>query len=421
MDLKTPDNSEVPSAWSIKNFRLYTYAGILLPFAAQVQSLIVGWQIYEIKHDPLYLGLIGLTEAAPALSLAFITGYIVDRSSPLLVFKNVVRLALFSALMLVIISNPWHPFTPDQRLPFIYAAAFLAGVGRAFRAPAVTSLIPRLVPRNVLHVSSAWNASGFNIASAMGPALGGFLFAWKGAPLPYTLDFSILIIAVGLVSLIKIDETKNLNPKSTATSFFFDLTLGLRYVFQHPLLLSALALDMFAVLFGGAVAMLPIYAAEILFTGPTGLGILRSAPAAGSLLMSLFLIRYPVNRHAGRILLGCVAGFGFCMIAFGLSRLFWLSAFLLFLGGSFDSVSVVIRSAIVQLSSPPEIRGRIGAVNSVFIGISNQLGEFESGVAAKLLGLVPSVVVGGIVTLVIVGFTTVKTPKLRRMDLTDLR
>jgi len=408
------------SAWSIRNFRLFTYAGICLPFVAQVQSLIIGWQIYEIKHDPLYLGLIGLTEAAPALSLAFITGYIVDRTSPLLVFKNVARLALFSSLMLIVISNPWRPFTPDQRLPIIYAAAFLAGVGRAFRMPAFVALIPQLVPRNILHVSSAWNASGFNIASAVGPALGGFLFAWKGAPLPYTLDFLIMIVALGLIGLIKIDEKINLDPKSTAVSFFHDLTLGLRYVFKHPLLLSALTLDMFAVLFGGAVAMLPIYAAEILFTGPTGLGILRSAPAAGSLIMSLFLIKFPINRHAGKILLSCIAGFGFCMVGFGLSRLFWLSAFLLFLGGSFDSVSVVIRSAIVQLSSPPEIRGRIGAVNSVFIGISNQLGEFESGVAAKLLGLVPSVVIGGLVTLIVVGFTTIKTPKLRRMDLSNL-
>ncbi len=414
---------ESSSAWSVKEFRIYTYASILLPFVAQIQSLIIGWQVYEIKHDPLYLGLIGLTEAAPALSIAFITGYIVDRTSPLKVFKNVIRLALFSAFMLFIISNPWHIFRPDQRLPFIYGAAFLAGVGRAFRMPASTALIPQLVPRRALNVSSAWSASAFNIASALGPALGGFLFAWKGAVLPYALDCVLLICALILMSFLhhkNLESPKSAEPKSTAISFFHNLTLGLRYVFRHPLLLSALALDMFAVLFGGAVAMLPVFAAEILFVGPQGLGLLRSAPAAGSLIMSILLIKYPVNHRGGKILLASVAGFGLCMIGFGLSHFFWLSIGLLFLGGGFDSVSVVIRSAIVQLSSPPAIRGRIGAVNSVFIGISNQLGEFESGVAARIFGLVPSVVLGGFVTLLVVGLTTVKTPTLRKMNLSDL-
>jgi len=411
------------SAWMFRNFRLYTYGAVLLPFASQIQTLIIGWQVYQIKHDPLFLGFIGLIEALPALSLALVSGYIVDKSNPLIVFKNVVRLALFSAILLTTLSSPWVLVSNAQKLPWLYVAAFLAGVGRGFRMPANTALVPRLVPRHALHISSAWNTSGFAIASSLGPALGGFMYAWKGTSAPYDLNVVVLVIALIFISRIQIEshELKSQEKENEKVfSAFHRLTAGMRYVYSHQLLLSALTLDMFAVLFGGAVALLPIFAGEVLHVGPLGLGILRSAPSVGAIFGGLLLIRFPVRRHSGKILLATVAGFGLCMIGFGYSHSFLFSLILLSLGGAFDSVSMVIRGAIVQLSAPPEMRGRVGAVNSIFIGVSNQLGEFESGVLAKLMGTAPSVVFGGIVTLIVVSITAVIAPKLRKMELSKL-
>ena len=406
-----------PSAWAFKSFRFFTFAGILLPFASQIQSLIIGWQVYEIKHDPLYLGFIGLVEALPALSLALVAGYVVDRGNPLKILKNVARLNIFSSLMLLTVSLPMLGVSQDLHLFALYLAAFLSGVGRGFRMPSNTALVPQLVPRNVLYISSAWTTSSTSMAFALGPALGGFLFAWKGPMAPYSLDFLAFSTGLLLLSLIKLDYQR---PSKITQSPFQNLTAGLRYVFGHQLLLSALALDMFAVLFGGAVAMLPIFADSILHVGPKGLGILRAAPSLGALIGSFIWIRFPGRRHSGKILLVTVAGFGFCMIGFGFSTSFGLSLLLLAFGGAFDSVSMIIRGAIVQLSAPPEMRGRVGAVNSMFIGVSNQLGEFESGVAARLMGTAPSVIAGGVVTLIVVVLTALKAPRLRQMELNKL-
>lgn len=378
----------------------------------------MGWQVYEIKHDPLYLGLIGLVEAVPAISVALISGYVVDRNNPLKIYINVLRFSFLSALVLLAVSAGWIRATGDDALPWIYLAALITGFARGFSGPSLYSLIPQLVSRESLRVSSAWVTGAFQIAAVTGPALGGIVYAWSGARFAYLLGCLALAGSILCLHLIR-HEPKVV--KSVETQPLMDrLTSGMRYVWGHQLLLSALALDMFAVLFGGVVAVLPLFAAEILDAGPKGLGLLRSAPSLGAMLMSLWLIRRPVGRHAGPLLLSVVAGFGFCMIAFALSKWFWLSAGLLMLSGALDSISMVIRSAIVQLCSPEEMRGRIAAVNSIFIGSSNEIGAFESGLAAKLLGTVPSVIFGGCMTLLTVGITAAASSKLRRLDLTQL-
>jgi MFS family permease len=401
-----------------KNFTLLTLAGILIEFVLQIQSVIVGWQIYEIKRNALYLGVIGLVEAVPALSLALWSGHVIDRANPLKVYKHVIRLMLFSASLLLLVSYPRLIARQDHRLMGIYGAVFISGVARSFNSPSVHVLVPRLVPRESLAVSSAWTTSAIHFASILGPALGGILYAVSGPIGPYSIDLVLLGLAFLFVLGIQYLHvpSSNENPEPMIRS----VSTGLKYVFRHDFLLSALALDMFAVLFGGAIALLPIYADQILHVGPVGLGALRSAPAAGALLASAILIRFPVFRSAGKILLWAVVGFGVCTIGFGVSTHFFLSLTLLGLLGAFDGVSMVIRRAMVQLTSPDHMRGRIAAVNSIFIGSSNELGAFESGVTAKLFGTVPAVVMGGVLTLVIVAMAAILSPKLRKLNMSEL-
>jgi MFS family permease len=408
------------SAEALPDFRRLTLARFLLTFASQVQTLVMAWQVYQIKHDPLYLGLIGLFEAVPAIGLSLISGDIVDRHDPLKIYKNVIRACFISALLLVAVSTPELGIAPGERVAWIYLAAFITGCGRGFSQPATYSLIPQMIPRQWLNVSSAWITAAFQMASVIGPGLGGVLYAWRGERLPYALDCALLLAALWSASLIQL-RPKPAPSGPAGESAFRRVTSGLRFVFTDEILLPALALDMFAVLFGGVEAILPIFAGDILKIGPTGLGMLQAAPSIGALLGSALMIYFPVNHRAGKILLCVVTGFGLCIIGFALSTTVWLSLLLLAAAGGLDSVSMVIRGAIVQLSSPDHMRGRVSAVNSIFIGASNEIGAFESGVAAKLLGTVPSVIAGGCVTLATVAFAALFSPKLRQMDLDRLR
>ena len=406
------------TAFEVRDFRLLTQARFLFSFAVQLQAVIMGWQVYEIKHDPLYLGLIGLVEAVPAISVALVSGYVVDRSNPLRIYINVLRCSLLSALVLLAVTSGWIRTGGDGALPWIYLAALITGFARGFSGPALFALVPQLISRESLRVSAAWVTGAFQIAAVTGPAVGGIIYAWNGPRPAYLLG--CLALAGATLSLHLIRHEPKVVRSAESSPLLERLTSGMRYVWGHQLLLSALALDMFAVLFGGVVAVLPLFAAEILHAGPRGLGLLRSAPSLGAMIMSAWLIRRPVGRHAGALLLSVVAGFGLCMIAFGLSRWFWLSAGLLLLSGALDSVSMVIRSAIVQLCSPEDMRGRIAAVNSIFIGSSNEIGAFESGLAAKMLGTVPSVIFGGCMTLLTVITAALAAPRLRALDLTQL-
>ncbi|MCM2277636.1 MAG: MFS transporter [Oligoflexia bacterium] len=411
-------DSRRPSAFAIPDFRVLAQARFLFTFSVQIQAVVMGWQMYAIRKDPLYLGLIGLSEAVPALALALVSGYIVDRSSPLKVYRWVMALSLLSAALLLVVSSGLLGNDPGVAVQAIFAAAIITGTARGFAGPSMTALVPQLVPREILHVSAAWITSTFQIAAVTGPAAGGLLYSWKGATAPYLLECFMLL--AGQLCLLRIRHRCPVNPAPATEPVWERLTSGIRFVFRHELLLAALSLDMFAVLFGGVTALLPIFASEVLRIGPEGLGLLRASPSAGALVMSAVLIRFPVSRGAGRLLLGVVTGFGFCMIGFALSRSLGLSVFFLALSGALDSVSMVIRGTIVQLCSPAEMRGRIGAVNSFFIGSSNEIGAFESGVAAKLLGTVPSVIFGGCMTLLTVAIVAWRAPRLRRVDLAKL-
>ncbi len=395
------------------DFKKLVSARLLFSVAVQMQAVIMGWEIYSIHQDPLYLGLMGLVEAVPSIGLALFAGYFVDRSNPIRVYQGVLALSLLSVVMLI--SSSSLGLTPHQRSTALYVAAFLTGLARGFASPAVYSLTPQIVPREALAVSSAWMTSAFHVAAMFGPAIGGLLYGWMGVRSTFVLQACILVVALVIFSTLTHRPT--VQKRTAGEPFFENLLSGMKFVFGHELLLSALALDMFAVLFGGATALLPIFASEILQVGPEGLGLLRAAPAVGALFMGIALIRRPLREKAGKILLFCVAGFGLCMIGFGLSKWFWVSVFCLFCSGALDCVSMVIRGTIVALYSPAEMRGRIASVNSIFIGSSNELGALESGLAAKLLGTVPSVVVGGCITLMVVFSTAKLAPRLRKLSL----
>ena len=381
----------------------------------QIQTLVMAWQVYSIKKDPLALGLIGLFEAAPALSIALAAGDIVDRTDPLRVYKNVLRGVFLSCLVLLAASWPGLRLSQDGRVWAIYGAAFLAGCARGFGSPSTYALVPQMVPRDALAASSAWITVAFQTASVVGPGVGGMLFAWHGPLLAYGADGGLLLAAMFAAASIRLKP--KIGTAKTGEGAWTRATSGLKYVFRHELLLPALALDMFAVLFGGVEAILPIFASDILKIGPAGLGFLQASASVGALIGSAWMVRSHPRRGAGKVLLVVVTGFGLCMVGFALSRSVWLSMALLAMGGLLDSISMVIRGAIVQLFSPDDMRGRISAVNSIFIGVSNELGAFESGAAAKLLGTVPSVLAGGCVTLATVAVAAAFSPRLREMEL----
>lgn len=396
------------------NFYWLVSARFLFVLGVQVQAVLMGWQMYDLTKDPMQLGLIGLTAAIPALSLALFAGWLVDRFNPIRFYQCTIIVSAISMLI------SWHATTAYH----LYLAAFITGLARSFTGPSINSVIPRIVTRDELKRSSAWTTTAFKSATVIGPGLAGVLLAIRGYDYPYMLAVGALLMASVSVIMTKYRHVSAPEARKIESGkkekFVEELLEGSRYVFKHPLLLSALSLDMFAVLFGGVTALLPIYAAEILNAGPRGLGLLRAAPAAGAILMSVYLIRKPISGNAGRKLLWSVLGFGLCILVFGVSRDLYLSMAALALSGALDSVSMVVRGAIVQLCSPEHMRGRIAAVNSIFIGSSNEIGEFESGLAATYLGTVPSVIFGGSMTLLTVGIVYWKAKALRNLDLSKI-
>jgi MFS family permease len=399
------------------NFRALISGRFFLTFALQLQAVVVGWQVYEIKKDPLYLGLIGLAEAVPAISLALFGGHVVDRGQPLAIYRRMILLALLSSLALLLAAGGVLGLGADAKVAVIFSVVFLSGVIRAFAWPAAFALLPQVVDREWFAVAQTWMSAFFQVASIVGPAVGGIVYAWKGAFASYTV-IGVMILATFLATQL-IEVAPFERPAREREPLARSLSSGVRFVFSNQVILGALSLDMFAVLFGGATALLPIFAGELLKSGPQSLGVLRAAPAVGALVMSFVMIHRPLGRAAGALLLWVVAGFGVCMIGFGVSKALWLSVLLLGLSGAFDAVSVVIRHTILQLWTPDEMRGRVSAVNMIFIGSSNEIGEFESGVAARLMGTVPSVVFGGCMTLVVVVAAALLAPKLRQIELAE--
>ncbi len=387
-------------------FRAYLALTGAVSIATQVQSAVLGWQVYALTGDPLSLGLVGLAEALPFLSLTLVGGWAADR-----VDRRTLSLASLSA---VVASAAWLlalSLWGTRSVLAFYGAQALAGLGRAFFRPASSALGSELVPPEHYHNAATWRSSVFHSCMVLGPAAGGALIALGGPALAYGVAAGLG--AAGLAALAA--TAPRPRPAAAPGHVLQQLSDGVRFVFAQPVLLGAMSLDLFAVLFGGASALLPIFARDVLGVGEVGFGFLRAAPAAGSVLMSLLLARLGPLRRAGRAMLSSVAFFGLSWIAFALSRSYALSLALLAVGGALDCVSVVTRSTLIQTWTPQEKMGRVAAVNSFFIGSSNELGAFESGVAARLLGVAPSVVFGGAMTLVTVAMVAWRAPGLRRL------
>ena len=393
------------------NFLWYVASLVVLTLGTQIQATVVAWQVYALTRDPLSLGLVGLAEALPFIGAALYAGHIADRHNRKILSVVALVVQLVCGAALLVLTTYHGRFLGGTVLP-IYVVVSISGLARSFLQPARTALGAEIVPRETYTNAITWRSSLWQFAAVVGPAAGGILYGFSGARLAYAVETVLCAVAVFLFTQIAYTRLPAIVAESTIGQ---NLTVGIRFLMKQPELLGAQLLDLFSVLFGGAAALLPIFSSEILHVGPQGLGILRSAPAAGAVLISLLLVHRRL-RNAGTTLFVCVAIFGLCWIVFALSRWFWLSLALLFVSGMVDNVSVVIRSTLLTLRTPPHLLGRVSAVNQIFIGSSNEIGSFESGVAAKLLGTVRSVIFGGLVTLGVVGVTAWKIPALRQLD-----
>lgn len=400
-------------ALRLPGFRAFAFARFSLVIASQIQVAAIQWQMYLLTRDPLYLGLIGLVEAVCQISTALFGGYLADRTGPGRIAGLGFLISMLCSAALLVLSQ--YGITPAH----LFVIVGLTGIVRGFVGPSLFSLMTSLLPSVRYQENAAtWNSATWQLAAMAGPAIGGLLLGFAGPSWTYGID--CLIGAAGLFfALTAVKRAPAFESKAPASSLFAALTDGIRFVFSRQVLLAAMALDMFAVLFGGVMAVLPVFAAEVLFAGPEALGLMRSAPAAGAAAMAFLIAFFPPGRNAGRVLLISVAGFGLCMIAFAFSRELWLSISILALSGALDNISVVIRGTILQRFTPSDMRGRVSAVSSIFIGSSNEIGAFESGAAARLMGLVPSVIFGGCMTIVTVAATAVAAPALRRLRLSS--
>ncbi|SHJ49954.1 MFS transporter [Aquimarina spongiae] len=397
-------------------FSIFLFIRFSLVMAWTMQFIVIEWQVYSITKDPLSLGIIGLMEVIPAVSLALFAGHIVDQKEK----KNLLRICILgflgisTGLFLLTLPEVAVSFKQSSILLGIYVLVFLGGVVRAFLGPTIFSLLALLVPKKVYPNAATWSSSTWQIGAVLGPALAGFAINLIG------VHWSMLVIvgwaSLAFVCLFRIPKKPIMNP-NIGEPVLKSLKEGIRFVFKTKAILGALTLDMVAVLFGGAVALLPVFAQDILKVGPQGFGTLRAAPAVGAFIIMFTTAYFPISKNAGKKLLLAVFGFGICIIVFGLSSVFWISVVALFFSGVTDGISMVVRQTILQLKTPDHMRGRVSSVNSIFVGSSNELGAFESGITAKYMGTVTAVVFGGSMTLFIVILTSVISPAFRKLDL----
>jgi MFS family permease len=396
------------AAFRYSNFTLFAVARLFVVAALEMQSVATGWQVYEITRRALDLGLVGLAQFLPVLLVSLPAGHTADRfDRKKLVAICYIGFAICYALLLEIARMRVH------NVVSIYAVLVLLGVVRAFNAPAARSLLPQLVPVEVFPSAVAWNATIFQGGTILGPALGGLLYAvFHGAAGVYAIALAVSVFAFIALLRLKLTQPERRREEVNARS----VLAGLHYIWTHKIILGSISLDLFAVLLGGSVALLPVYAREILRTGPWGLGLLRAAPGVGAALMAVLLAYQPLRNRVGKIMLFCVAGFGVFTIVFGISHSLVVSLISLVLVGASDMVSVVVRGTLVQIATPDAVRGRVNAVDMIFIGASNQLGEFESGLTAHWFGTVPAVILGGAGTLIVVALWAWMFPELRNAD-----
>ena len=405
------------AALRVKEFLFFLTGRFFITLAIQMQSVIIGWQIYQYTKDELALGLIGLAEAIPFIIVSLFSGHVADT------YNRKYIIVLFALLLtgctstLLFFSLDTSTVIQTYGIAPIFVVIGGIGVVRGFLSASTPAFMSQIVSRGLYTNSSTWNSTVWHIASVVGPAAGGLICAISFS-VAYKVNIVFLII--GILAFLFI-ASKPLPKKEKKESLTESLSAGIKFVFKNQIILGAITLDLFAVLFGGAVAMLPAYADKILHVGSVELGFLRAAPAVGAVLMALIIAYRPPTHNAGRNLLIAVAAFGVSTILFGISTNYYLSLFLLVLTGAFDNVSVVIRHTILQLSTPDEMRGRVSAVNNIFIGSSNEIGAFESGVAARAMGLKPSVVFGGIMTIVVVAFMAKFAPKLKSLNMNSIK
>ena len=408
--MDVPDKPHPFAALKIAEIRYFIGSTAFFTLANRALMVIIGFQIYGITKSALALGWLGLVEAVPAISLSLFGGYVADRFNRRNILLITRAVSVTCALLLAYLSLDPHRYGVIA----FYAVIFLAGMARGFSDPAATAFEAQVVPKILTINASSWISSAWLSCSVIGPAMVGFSYDAFGAPKTYTILAALFAVSWGATAIIK---PKPQPPVPHGESIFKSISIGLKFVFGEQRLVAPMAMDLFAVLFGGCIALLPIFATDILHVGAKGLGIMNAAPALGALIMMLVSTHYPPGKHAGRDLIFCVAAFGVCIIIFAFSKNFILSVAMLFLSGIFYGVSMVIRRSIIRLLSPDHLRGRVSSVGWIFIGASNELGAFESGVVAHLIGVIPCVWVGGTVTLLVVFVTALCAPKLRQLNL----
>jgi len=408
--MAAPENSKAAGliAFQYPSFVFFQTARFFIVLATEMQSVAVGWQVYEITNRPLDLGLVGLAQFLPGILLFLVSGHVADRHDRRkLIVICYLAFALCCGLLLV------TSIRNVRSVYYIFGVLVLLGVVRSFTGPVSRALVPQLLPEEHFTNAVAWASTIFQGAAILGPALGGTVYAlFRGPTAVYVLAVILAIAAVLCTLQIKTQS----RPRSREPINLTTVSAGLRYIWREKLILGSISLDLFAVFLGGAVALLPVYAREILMTGPWGLGLLRTAPGVGAAVMAVFLAHKPIRRKIGLIMLWCVAGFGLFTILFGLSHSLTLSLVALFFVGATDMVSVIVRAVLIQVATPDEMRGRVNAVDMVFIGASNEFGEFESGLTAQWFGAVPAVVLGGIGTLIVTAIWAWRFPELRRVE-----
>ncbi|PWG81050.1 MFS transporter [Pararcticibacter amylolyticus] len=417
-DNPQPPRKDPYAALRFPEFRAFLTMRFFLTFGYQIQAVVIGWYIYHLTKDPLSLGMIGLSEAIPAIGIALYGGYIADKSEKTKLLRLIISgmFTCSTVLFLITLPSVSARIGTGHIVGLIYVMIFCIGICRGFMGPATFSLMSQVVPRELYPNSSTWNSTGYQVASIAGPAAGGLIYAYGGVSTTFFIILVFLFSAFACLFLIR----KRPPQFKAAENILDNLSVGIRFVFKNRMMLGAMSLDMFSVFFGGAVALIPVIASDVLHVGAEQFGLMRAAPAIGAVLTMLIMARHSPMNKPWRNLLIAVTGFGLSIICYGLSTNFYLTLVFLFFEGVFDSVSVVIRSTIMQLLTPDDMRGRVSAVNSMFIGSSNEIGAFESGLTARLMGIVPAVVFGGSMTLIVVTITYLKTKMLVPLGLKDI-
>lgn len=406
----TKQKNDAYAALRVRDFRWFLLMRLMTTLTVQIMSVSVGYYVYELTNDPLMLGLIGLTEAVPAIGISLWAGHLADKYNKRNILAICLSVLVLCSASLLTLAYCSENSTKSVILGILYVIIFFTGIARGFFSPTNFAFLSQIVDRDRLQNAITWNSSTWEVASITGLGIGGLIYGFAGVK----ITFAVMTVLCSLAFVFCIQIPPRPSPRPVeGESAVKRIAEGLQFAFSNQLIIAAIAMDLFAVFFGGAVALLPVFAKDILHVGPEGAGILRAAMSVGAISMALFLAHRPLGRGAGKVMLACVAGFGVCIIIFGLSTNFYLSFGVLLVAGMLDEVSVFIRAALLQFQTPDNMRGRVSSVNSMFITSSNELGAFESGLAARAMGTAPSVVFGGLMTMLVVCITWWKAPKLR--------